>query len=1049
MVEQTLTPEYKAINTDIKKTERAIQNIDSGKAQSNPQTRDILQQRLDRLYEARDNFEREGRAYYIPNTTVPAQTTTTQPQVTQEISTKAPVYGFSSANPYLNTNPNFQSFGGVASNSSPIPTPPKQIELSGEFFNDKNQGFSINPDLVPKNVNNVGYGFTNVEYYSGRKETVNTNAVDLYGTLRPADDSLFRKPVSSFDVGFGLFTQSFKNLPQTAGILFNLPQKGIETISEYTAIGYGRYTDFATKNVINPIRNSFELKPDTYGFEQGYGIAKLSVAAPGFIVPEVAAVEVASYLPSVFTKPLRNEQYNWWDVAGISGSLLFFGLESRALYLKNRLNPDVDYVFTGQKTLSERSVSRDKFVRYIDVNNENLVASKRIATKISVESYTAKDIIFKYDILQKGKTIGTRTVSFVDGKLSGTMDSYSIKNIFGKTEIITREISPIASKSNTLSFKFSNEVLKKNLFGKIVNKEFSSGIIDYPVNNFPRFSEKSLSPYDYANYLEKSGFITINREANIRSYGTTRGGKVPHININKDISFGVMKIDKSYILRYANKGEDISSLKNSLIPISKSSTLKHELIHASDYLKLGRFPKDSELRAFSSEKDLFMRFNVFTSDTPLTNYGNTKTSYLMINEGEKSSANIKNIFISTKVSDKGFYSFRTTESISQVLKLEKKYVVSIAREPAISYSLTKDFKVVLGEVVTTTKAKTGFGRNIYLDKFDIIPGQGIYEKKYPQIISNVKVETTFDVINVKGNMGLSDGIIRKPAKNINPLLSNQYFNTLEPANNFWLSVYKPSQVSVSEIFKTPLTKKVYNTENIRAPLYDSGRTFSSTLNLESVPLGLSSTKNVFVFGNINTNTKSVKNDVSLSTKNYQSINNKYIQQPANKSDLKKDLVPTNILDLKKELVPTNALDLKQSLVPANALDLKQSLTQKQTLTPLNAPILKLNFPGNKMPPIGIGGIFFPSSKNKKVSTKKKSMPSKFSGFNFKSGVYILPDLASVSFTEQKLFSKGSKNFEAVVPRATPQIKILANKAFKGYSSGFIPTEQMRKNKNFL
>jgi hypothetical protein len=62
----------------------------------------------------------------------------------------------------------------------------------------------------------------------------------------------------------------------------------------------------------------------------------------------------------------------------------------------------------------------------------------------------------------------------------------------------------------------------------------------------------------------------------------------------------------------------------------------------------------------------------------------------------------------------------------------------------------------------------------------------------------------------------------------------------------------------------------------------------------------------------------------------------------------------------------------------------------------------------------------------------------------KSDVYILPDLRSVSVTEQELFGRGFKDYQARTPRATTKVVGLASQAFKGYSSGFIPTEQQRK-----
>ena len=58
--------------------------------------------------------------------------------------------------------------------------------------------------------------------------------------------------------------------------------------------------------------------------------------------------------------------------------------------------------------------------------------------------------------------------------------------------------------------------------------------------------------------------------------------------------------------------------------------------------------------------------------------------------------------------------------------------------------------------------------------------------------------------------------------------------------------------------------------------------------------------------------------------------------------------------------------------------------------------------------------------------------------------YALPDLMSVSKTEGSLFSFGRKSDRAMTPKLTPKVQALSIKAFSGYSSGFVPTEQMRK-----
>jgi hypothetical protein len=83
------------------------------------------------------------------------------------------------------------------------------------------------------------------------------------------------------------------------------------------------------------------------------------------------------------------------------------------------------------------------------------------------------------------------------------------------------------------------------------------------------------------------------------------------------------------------------------------------------------------------------------------------------------------------------------------------------------------------------------------------------------------------------------------------------------------------------------------------------------------------------------------------------------------------------------------------------------------------------------------------------SYSKKSVRNKWSSkvSNVKlgdSGLYVLPDLFNVEITESKYaFTTGE---QAIAPRLTGKIKLQAFAAFKGYSPGFINTEQQRRGK---
>jgi hypothetical protein len=105
-------------------------------------------------------------------------------------------------------------------------------------------------------------------------------------------------------------------------------------------------------------------------------------------------------------------------------------------------------------------------------------------------------------------------------------------------------------------------------------------------------------------------------------------------------------------------------------------------------------------------------------------------------------------------------------------------------------------------------------------------------------------------------------------------------------------------------------------------------------------------------------------------------------------------------------------------------------------------------PSSSIPPIY--SALYDSSKSKISMYKKKKSKSKQSKIRISEpGLYILPDLRSVSLTEGKLFGKyqgGSIRGEAVAPKATLSIKYLSNQAFKGGSFGYVPTEQIRTGK---
>jgi hypothetical protein len=131
----------------------------------------------------------------------------------------------------------------------------------------------------------------------------------------------------------------------------------------------------------------------------------------------------------------------------------------------------------------------------------------------------------------------------------------------------------------------------------------------------------------------------------------------------------------------------------------------------------------------------------------------------------------------------------------------------------------------------------------------------------------------------------------------------------------------------------------------------------------------------------------------------------------------------SVLRLDSGVKSVQSTKLDQGLLSDSAMRYSQKSVFKEV--PVKIPFM-LDFPKEKKS--------FGLVKKKKKVVKKAKLKS--------GGVYVLPDLMSVSRTEAynyRVFGKG----EAVAPRLTKSIYNKAFSAFKGYGVGFIPTEQMR------
>jgi len=177
---------------------------------------------------------------------------------------------------------------------------------------------------------------------------------------------------------------------------------------------------------------------------------------------------------------------------------------------------------------------------------------------------------------------------------------------------------------------------------------------------------------------------------------------------------------------------------------------------------------------------------------------------------------------------------------------------------------------------------------------------------------------------------------------------------------------------------------------------------------------------------------------------------KIIQQPILKTETKQLLEPKQITETRQLTIQKNIQKQIPQLKQEQKLEQVQKLLQKQEQKQTRDTDFKFRFKPNMAKPIErtrfIPIVPFKLSTKPKPITQPKSQPDFKRKFGKqKESKYVLPDLLSVSITEQATFAaKGFKGEQAISPKLTSRIKSSAYRERSGISVGeSIPTEQLR------
>ena len=413
---------------------------------------------------------------------------------------------------------------------------------------------------------------------------------------------------------------------------------------------------------------------------------------------------------------------------------------------------------------------------------------------------------------------------------------------------------------------------------------------------------------------------------------------------------------------------------------------------------------------------------------------------------------------------------RLKVSTLQQLKLEKPYIIDIEKEYGIRLT-TKGQSLGVIEDYTSTKAIPEFGSDqLHANKI-LREGFRVVEQKNPQFISEIRQFKDVDINIVKlspsGRLAYESSLKNDIffGKSSLSELNLPELKSFAKINK--ISIFEPKSVGLSSILINP-EKSGLKVASVSFPSVSSkGYENLGKLSLNMPSLKYESPRSISTLTPISLlkdkSSISIKNDILYGLRQSQKDNSRPFIDFNPKNDVFLGSVQNNALRQsqiqRQELRQVQELrsDVLLGSVQNNALKQSQIQRQDQELRSDNffglsqpsklsfSQPRNINMPREKFPTIP---LLLPFGDVSKKKGSNKRLPKLF-GFNpksSKSDVYILPDLRSVSVTESKLFSFGRKSDRAFIPKATSRVKEQALFAFKGYSSGFIPTEQIRTGK---
>lgn len=865
------------------------------------------------------------------------------------------------------------------------------------FQNAQGQGFSQNPATVPLKVTNA-YGYDKVTFASGRTEIVPTGMDNVYGqNVQHRNET-----ISPFTLFVPLGDASTK-------LDFGLIGKGQQVVSEYGGIAYAEYGQKVFPQ-LNLLRTTYGLPSEQFHYETAksigsgavdVGLTYVESAYAGRILGELATGLPTSTLKFVGSKPV---QYSLLGIYGIQASAAIATSDNKVLTASKEAAG-----FLGFTQGLRYGIEKGNPLRIAEIksNNKNI-------NVMDIEAFRSKDTNIN---LQQNVLLNERIVSMKGGSQGGGI--YRISNEFFKVTFKDTNVGYNIDENAQAFRGLSDLKIQKYVYG------YEGGRISFNTRLTPKVYQEGLSASDYLDFLKSTKPRFTYSEKGMIDLGTgnTQGFFAPRserlvILKNPEVSSGY--ISEAQVKFYSRfQGQDISPIKGMPIEYNKQSILQHELIHAYDYYNARPL---SEINAFSNMNVKNYKFNVDYANVNIKYTPQIKADFFKANIGRPSQAfmNTRGIIVSS--GDTSNINF-----VSQVRVGRGQFERLTALESARN-DLTTKYR---GESIDIFQGKTSAASK------RIISGQSDVTLQYGDTAVSGEPFTYTESIS------RSYGVSKTPYRNIilkditSLKTSSSRASFVESSNELLgiktKTITQPPQIQNTVI--KDIVRQAYINSQVRAftanirPLRTASAGIPVLMNIERPqPITTTQRQGIETFTRTETMPRILtqsRTSISLDALQGNSLKN----LDMTRSDLRQ----SSLLNTRQ----SSQQESRQAQTQMQQQELRQLTTTRQVFatditsktTTIFPPFPKTLFSK------GLGGR---GHKQKKGKSKDFTLKG--------SNVYILPDLRSVSITEQKLFSKGLKDFEARTPKATKKIKLLAIEAFTGRSAGYIPTEQIRVKK---